>query len=64
MVVCLSLIKEDEKECFIIYVEEKLEYFLEKGKILKFMNRLSLRKNRIKERVEGIDICIVKRNYV
>lgn len=64
MVVCLSLIKEDEKECFIIYVEEKLEYFLVNGKILKFMNRLSLRKNRIKERVEGIDICIVKRNYV
>lgn len=64
MVVCLSLIKEDEKECFIIYVEEKLEYFLEKGKILKFMNRLSLRKNRIKESVEGIDICIVKRSYV
>lgn len=64
MVVCLSLIKEDEKDVFIIYVEEKLEYFLEKGKILKFMNRLSLRKNRIKESVEGIDICIVKRNYV
>lgn len=64
MVVCLSLIKEDEKDVFIIYVEEKLEYFLEKGKILNFMNRLSLRKNRIKESVEGIDICIVKRSYV
>lgn len=64
MVVCLSLIKEDEKDVFIIYVEEKLEYFLEKGKILKFMNRLSWRKNRIKESVEGIDICIVKRSNV
>lgn len=64
MVVCLSLFKEDEKDVFIIYVEEKLEYFLEKRKILKFMNRLSMRKNRIKESVEGIDICIVKRSYV
>lgn len=64
MVVCLSLIEEDEKDVFIIYVEEKLEYFLEKGKILKFMNRLSMRKNRIKGSVEGVDICIVKRSYV
>lgn len=64
MVACSSSTKEDEKECFITHVEEKSEYFSVNGKTSKSMNRLSLRKNRTKESVEGTDICTAKRSYV
>lgn len=64
MVACSSLSKEDEKDVFITHVEEKSEYFSEKGKTSKSMNRLSLRKNRTKESVEGTDICTAKRSNV
>lgn len=64
MVACSSSTKEDEKECFITHVEEKSEYFSEKGKTSKSMNRLSLRKNRTKESVEGTDTCTAKRSHV
>lgn len=64
MVACSSSTKEDEKEYFITHVEEKSEYFSEKGKTSKSMNRLSLRKNRTKESVEGTDICTAKRSNV
>lgn len=64
MVACSSLSKEDEKDVFITHVEEKSEYFSEKGKTSKSMNRLSMRKNRTKESVEGTDICTAKRSNV
>lgn len=64
MVACSSSTKEDEKECFITHVEEKSEYFSVNGQTSKSMNRLSLRKNRTKESVEGTDICTAKRSYV
>lgn len=64
MVACSSLTEEDEKDVFITHVEEKSEYFSEKGKTSKSMNRLSLRKNRTKESVEGTDICTAKRSNV
>lgn len=58
IVACSSFTEEDDKDVFITHVEEKSEYFSVKGKTSKSMNRLSLRKNRTKEKSDGTGTCI------
>lgn len=58
IVACSSFTEEDDKDVFITHVEEKSEYFSVKGKTSKSMNRLSLGKNRTKEKSDGTGTCI------